>query len=63
MLREINCPGSLIELGFISNRQEEVRLNLASYQEAVAQAVCNAVVSYSKITRKNAPPKPPAMPR
>lgn len=61
VLREINCPGSLIELGFISNRQEEARLNLASYQEAVAQAVCNAVVSYGKITNKNAPPKPPRL--
>ena len=63
VLREINCPGSLIELGFISNRQEESRLNLPSYQEAVAQAICNAVLSYSKLTRKNAPPKPAATPR
>ncbi|MBQ4106116.1 MAG: N-acetylmuramoyl-L-alanine amidase [Lentisphaeria bacterium] len=49
VLREINCPGSLIEVGFISNRQEEIRMGQADYQDKLARAICDAVVAYSKL--------------
>ncbi len=48
VLRELNCPGVLLELGFISNAAEERRLGSAAYQEKLARAIAEGVVAYRR---------------
>ena len=44
-------PAILIELGFLSNLQEEKNLGLASYQEKLATAIVNGIVKYHKAVK------------
>ena len=48
MLRDIRCPGALIEVGFISNRQEELNLNSAAYIEKLARGIADGVIKYHR---------------
>jgi N-acetylmuramoyl-L-alanine amidase len=41
-------PAVLVETGFISNRDEERRLDSARYQEEVATGIARAVASFAK---------------
>ena len=44
-------PAILIELGFLSNLQEEKNLGLASYQEKLATAIVNGIVKYHEAVK------------
>lgn len=46
VLRDIRCPGALIEVGFLSNRQEELNLNSAAYIEKLARGIADGVIKY-----------------
>lgn len=46
VLRDIRCPGALIEVGFLSNRQEELNLNSAAYIEKLARGIADGVIQY-----------------
>ncbi len=46
VLRDIRCPGVLIEVGFLSNRQEELNLNSAAYIEKLARGIADGVIQY-----------------
>lgn len=46
VLRDIRCPGVLIEVGFLSNLQEERNLNSASYIEKLARGIADGVIKY-----------------
>ncbi len=46
VLKSPDIPSVLIELGFISNAKEEVRLRDRAYQNKLAQAIFNGVHSY-----------------
>jgi N-acetylmuramoyl-L-alanine amidase len=46
ILRETNAPAVLIEIGFISNAEEESKLNNSTYQNRVAEAVTKACCEY-----------------
>lgn len=46
VIRELSCPGVLIEMGFISNTGERTRLLQASHQELIADAIVDAVNLY-----------------
>ncbi len=46
VIRELSCPGVLIEMGFISNAAERTRLLQASRQEQIADAIVEAVNLY-----------------
>lgn len=48
VLRQLNCPGVLIELGFISNAVEERNLGSAVYQDKLARAIAEGVVTYRR---------------
>ncbi len=48
VLRDISCPGVLVEIGFISNRQEERKLANAAYQELLARAICSGIIAYHR---------------
>lgn len=46
VLRSPDIPSLLIETGFISNNTEEKRLNSASYQQQIAQAIYEGLRAY-----------------
>ena len=46
-------PSILIELGFISNKNEEARLNDANFQKALAASICNAFIEYKNQVEGN----------
>ena len=48
ILRELNVPGVLIEVGFISNRIEERRLNNSVYIDALARGITDGIINYRK---------------
>lgn len=45
VLRETDMPSALVELGFLSNTQEEALLNLKSFQDKAAQAIAAGIIS------------------
>ena len=51
ILRELNAPGVLIEVGFISNRLEERRLNNSVYIDALARGIADGIINYRKSIR------------
>ena len=46
VLRNLNAPGVLVEVGFISNPAEERLLNTPAYQEKLARGIVEGIVSY-----------------
>ena len=41
-------PAVLVEVGFISNKEEERRLSSPSYREKIASAVADSIMAYEK---------------
>ena len=48
VLRKITMPRVLIEMGFVSNKEEGAFLNSESGQEKLAQAIANSILEYKK---------------
>lgn len=46
VLREARMPAVLVEVGYVSNRQEATRLASGSYRQMIAQAVAEGVIAY-----------------
>lgn len=46
VLKNLNCPGVLIECGFISNLQEASMLKTSSYQETLTSSICQGIQRY-----------------
>lgn len=46
ILKNANIPGSLVEIGFLSNPAERARLKQDEYQEKVAASIYNGVLRY-----------------
>lgn len=46
MYKQINIPGILIELGFLSNPNDRYRLTREEYQETVAKNLANSIERY-----------------
>lgn len=40
LMENINCPGILVECGFLSNRDEEQKLLTPAYQTKLAMTIC-----------------------
>ncbi|MBV54052.1 MAG: N-acetylmuramoyl-L-alanine amidase [Coxiellaceae bacterium] len=49
VLKSPDIPSLLIETGFLSNPQEELRLRTQSYQNKVAQSIKHGIVSYFQV--------------
>ena len=47
VLRDTHMPSVLLEVGFLSNREEAARLNSSSHQRVLAQAIYNGIVDAS----------------
>lgn len=48
VLRQIAMPRVLIEMGFISNKQEGAFLNSAAGQDKLAEAIAGSIINYKK---------------
>ena len=48
VLMGVQMPASLIEIGFLSNREDEASLRLTAHREAIAEAVAQAVIRFGK---------------
>lgn len=63
ILSDVNVPSAVVEVGFLSNSEEEALLNDPAYQGRVAQAVANGVLAYlNEQRRRQQSPVQPARP-
>lgn len=46
VLREARMPAVLVEVGYVTNRDEAARLGNSSYRQTAAQAIAQGIVSY-----------------
>lgn len=46
MLRKVSCPLVIVECGFLSNPDEEALLNDETYQQKMAEAICEGVENF-----------------
>ena len=46
LLKRVNAPAALVEVGFLSNPREERLLADAAYRERVAEAIFHGIVAY-----------------
>ena len=46
VLKHLNCPGVLVELGFVSHRPTAQRLRSARHREQLAKSLFDAVITY-----------------
>lgn len=46
LMQHINCPGVLVECGFLSNPQEEYLLRTASYQQKICTVIVSSVSNF-----------------
>jgi N-acetylmuramoyl-L-alanine amidase len=53
VLRDINIPGVLLEGGFLSNAQDQVRIATTVYRQILAQAIVQGVTSYNRALRRS----------
>lgn len=52
VLKEISAPGVLVEVGFLSNRQEERLLLDPKYRDRIARGIAEGIVAYHRIMRQ-----------
>ncbi len=48
LLERIQVPAAMIEVGYVTNRQEAIKMASESYKECVAQGILNAVIETLK---------------
>lgn len=48
VLRNLNMPGVLLEMGFVSNPNEERRLATSAYQEQIARGIAVGIINYHR---------------
>lgn len=48
VLRNLNMPGVLLEMGFLSNPAEENKLATPAYQEQIARAIAVGIINYHR---------------
>lgn len=53
LMENITCPGVLLECGFLSNPEEEYRLNQANYQKKIACVISTALAQYIQAGERN----------
>lgn len=51
LLENIHCPGILVECGFITNPEEEIKLRDANYQKKICGVLASAISGYLVLDR------------
>ena len=46
VLKYLDCPGVLIELGFVSHVKTARKLHTASYRQSLAQSIYEGILTY-----------------
>ena len=54
VLRDISAPGALVEVGFISNPEEEKRLNSSAHIEKISRAIAEGIWVYHQTISRSA---------
>jgi N-acetylmuramoyl-L-alanine amidase len=54
-----NMPAVLVEIGYLSNPEQEQALATANYQDLVAQALFDAIVQFRAHVERSGNPRPP----
>ena len=52
VLWNVAMPNVLIEVGFITNKEESTNLLKSSYQQKIAEAICQAIINYKTYYEK-----------
>lgn len=52
LMNHINCDGILIECGFLSNEEEEAKLNTAAYQKQLVLTITSVLMQYVRDTNE-----------
>ena len=61
MLVGANMPAVLVEIGYLSNPEQEPALASAAFQDQIAQSLLDAVAEFrARVERPVAPPSAPA---
>ena len=47
VVRNTLVPAVLVEVGYLTNRHEEKRLNSSGYRQKIAEAIARSIVSYA----------------
>ena len=55
VLRSPDIPSILVETGFLSNQEEELKLNTPAYSKRIAKAIYNGLVEYRRKNVKDEP--------
>ena len=63
MLVGANMPAVLVEIGYLSNPEQEQALASARYQDQIAQALFDAIVQFRAQRRARRPSPPPVAAR
>jgi N-acetylmuramoyl-L-alanine amidase len=52
VLRELRCPGALVECGFLSNASDSKRIASTSYRNKLAEAIANGIIEFNRMMTK-----------
>ncbi len=51
MLRSLDCPGALVESGFLSNEEEARKIATPAYRQRIAEALAAAIENYAGLVQ------------
>ena len=46
VLKDLNCPGVLVELGFLSHPETAKKVRSADFRQLLAQSLCQGILTY-----------------
>ncbi|MDR2778830.1 MAG: N-acetylmuramoyl-L-alanine amidase [Puniceicoccales bacterium] len=49
VLRDLKCPGILVECGFLSNREECKKITSPAYRDVLAQSICDGIIKFNDL--------------
>ncbi|MDR0741981.1 MAG: N-acetylmuramoyl-L-alanine amidase [Puniceicoccales bacterium] len=49
VLRDLKCPGILVECGFLSNREECKKIASSAYRDILAQSIFNGIIKFNDL--------------
>lgn len=52
LLKKTEIPLTIVECGFLSNREEAEKLSTDSYQQKIAEAICSGIMTYLEESKR-----------